>query len=251
MSGGMYVAASGAMLQQMRMDVLSNNLANASTAGFKADNIIFREFDPSLPQESPHTLPGDTGMQGLSPYTPPFDYKTDFTPGPSKMTANPLDVAISGEGFFAVQTPAGEQYTRQGGFQLSGEGTLVTSQGYPVLGQRGEIEVDNGRVVIDEAGNISVDGEIIDTLKVVDFTQPYPLKKTGDTLFIPENENVQPMDAGNFSIRQGYLELSNVNTVRAMTEMIESLRVFESYQKAIRTADDMNAKAVNEVGKVA
>jgi flagellar basal-body rod protein FlgG len=250
MSGAIYVAASGAMLQQMRMDVLANNLANVNTVGYKADTTIFRIFDPNAPTEAVRIKETDSVKQRLSPFTPPFDTITDFSAGPSKQTQNPLDLSIFGQGFFAVQTPAGVQYTRQGTFRLDQESVLVTREGYPVLGDRGSIKMVPGDVLIDETGNISVNDERIDTLKIVDFSKPYELKKSGDTLFMPQNESVRPIDAEGFSIHQGYLELSNINTIRAMTEMIESLRVFESYQKVIKSVDDINSKAVNEIAKV-
>lgn len=245
MSGTIYKAAAGAILMQQRLDMLSNNLANVNTVGYKADRPDFR-----LPDETPAELvEGDTPQ--LSPYSPPMTYHIDFSAGAILQTQNPLDVAIQGDGFFEVQTGAGSQYTRKGNFSVNDEGYLSTTDGWPVMGEGGQISIDGSRVDINDQGEVYVDGELEDTLRIVDFTTPYNLEKVGNNRFMPLNELAETTEAENYTIAQGYVESSNVNAIRAMTEVIETMRVFESYQKVIRAADEATAKTVNEVGREA
>jgi flagellar basal-body rod protein FlgG len=246
MSGSIYKSAAGALQQQVRLEMLSNNLANVNTVGYKADLPVFRFNEP---------VQGDAAATGdvpkLSPYISPIDYATNFSEGALRETGNPLDVAIVGDGFFEVRTADGLQYTRKGRFSVNEQGELSTADGNAVMGQGGTIAIEGSRVEISKAGEVSVDGAIVDTLRVVDFEKPYQMRKVGGTLFVPTESSVHPRDSQNYRIAQGAVEASNVDALRTMTEMIESLRVFESYQKAIRAADDATAKTVNEVGSVA
>lgn len=248
MSGTIYQAAAGALLQQMRLDMLSNNLANVNTTGFKADLPVFRmESAGTATQTASPSTPGR-----LSPYAPPMEARTDFEPGPLARTGNALDMAIVGKGFFEVQAPEGSRFTRKGNFTINEQGALATADGWPVMGQGGAITIDGNRVEISDQGEVYVDGEAVDTIRVVDFEEPYDLVKTGDTSFVPA-PGVQPqtMEEGKSQLAQGFVESSNVNAIRTMTELIETMRVFESYQRIIRTADDATAKTVNEVGRSA
>jgi flagellar basal-body rod protein FlgG len=226
--------------------MLSNNLANVNTIGYKADLPVFRFNEPAAEAD-----PATGEVPKLSPYLSPIDHVTNFTEGALRETGNPLDVAIVGDGFFAVQTPDGIQYTRKGRFSVNEQGQLSTADGNAVMGQGGEIAIDGSRVEISEAGEVSVDGAVVDVLRVVDFERPYPMQKVGGTRFVPAESSAQPQESRNYRIAQGAVEASNVDALRTMTELIESLRVFESYQKAIRAADDATAKTVNEVGRVA
>ena len=245
MSGTVYQAAAGAMLQQMRLDVLSNNLANVNTVGFKADKPVFRVNTVGQPQSSRIATPR------LSPYAPPLEQRVDFSGGSVKQTENPLDVAIQGDGFFVVQSPDGLKYSRKGSFSINDQGLLSTAEGWPVMGQGGEIAIEGSRLQINEQGEVFVDDNLVDTLRIDDFAKPYDLQKAGDTLFVPANDKALAEPAVDYHVSQGFVELSNVDAIRTMTEIIETLRVFESYQHVIRAADDASAKTVNEVGAVA
>jgi len=245
MSGSIYKAGSGAILQQMRLDVYANNLANVNTAGFKADQPVFKidaQDTPSQEVNSPARL---------SPYAIPMEYVTNFEAGPMQTTGGPTDVAIVGQGFFEIQSPEGLQYTRNGRFSINASGALSTAEGWPVMGQGGEITVEGNRLEISDDGQVSVDGDVVGVLKVVDFNKPESLRKTGSTLFKDESSSAGIRDAQDYRIAQGAVEASNVDAIRTMTEMIETLRVFETYQKVIRAADEATAKAVNEVGRSA
>jgi flagellar basal-body rod protein FlgG len=238
----------------MRLDLLTNNLANANSPGYKADKPIFR-----LPPEAAPQKAGDSAAQAaqsqaprqsLSPYTPPFDSVIDFSAGALKQTGNGLDVAIVGPGFFAVETPDGEQYTRKGSFIVDADGTLTTPDGFAVLGQGGTITVEGSQVHIDDAGNVTADGDAVGQLKLVSFDRPQLLEKTGDALFAANDPTNPPQEAAGVTLSQGYIELSNVNAVQTMTQLIETTRIFETYQKMISAMDQADAKAVNDVGKV-
>ncbi len=245
MSGSIYKSGAGAILQQMRLEVYSNNLANVNTSGFKADQPVFRFDQAEVPAE---TAPD---VARLSPYALPLEYVTNFESGPLTTTGNPLDVAIVGNGFFEVQTPDGLQYTRNGHLSINAEGVLSTTEGWPIMGQGGEINIDGSRVEINDSGEISVDGDVVGALKVTHFSDPTQLRKNGSTMFKPVDANVGQIDPGEYRITQGAVEASNVNAIRTMTEIIETLRVFESYQKVIQATDNATSKTVNEVGRIA
>ncbi len=245
MSGGMYMAAAGALIQQLRLEVLANNVANIDTVGYKADRSVFEI--PDAPDPPVFETPVD-GIQSLSPYAPPFASVIDFSQGAIRRTGNPLDVALNGSGFFCLQTPDGIQYTRQGSFGLNEQGVLVSPDGYPVLGEGGEITLDEGVVEIDAQGALRVAGDEIDRLRIADFKDPGSLIKAGNSRFVALDTAVEQEPSPDTSLQQGYLEAANVNAVQAMTEMIETSRAFEAYQKVIQTADEATANSINDVG---
>jgi len=119
------------------------------------------------------------------------------------------------------------------------------------LGERGEIEINGTNFVVDGQGNVAVDGNTVDTIKIVDFPQPYALKKSGNSLFALTDPDIAENKAERVEVRQGFLEFSNVDAIKMMTEMIEVLRGYEAYQKIIQSIDDTNSKAINDVGRLA
>ena len=251
MGGGIYTLMHGGLIQQLRMEKVSHNLANASTVGFKEDRLNQLFEVPDLVKG-----PSPGGFNRTLAVSPVSSY-TRFDQGGLTATGNPLDLALEGPGFFAIQTPQGVRYTRQGNFTLNEEGVMVTQQGHPVLGQGGEIsfgsdafELDNltsfNNLAVDEEGNLSVGEDQIATLRIVEFNDPQSLKKTGDGLF--ESRGGREGPAEESRVAQGMLEASNVVVVEMMAEMIEAMRGYESYQKAIRAQDDADAMAINDVG---
>ncbi|NNK86536.1 MAG: flagellar basal-body rod protein FlgF, partial [Desulfobacterales bacterium] len=130
------------------------------------------------------------------------------------------------------------------------DGMLVTMDGLEVLGEGGSINIDGTAFTVDAKGNVSVDGNLVDTIKIVGFEQPDGLKKAGNSLFTIVDNNTVEIKAENTGVSQGFIELSNVNAISMITEMVEVLRGYESYQKAIKTADEANAKAINDIGRV-
>jgi flagellar basal-body rod protein FlgG len=242
----MYLAAAGALVQQMRLEMLANNVANINTIGFKGEKPVFRVPEDAANQA---ILNNPEGVQPLSPYAPPFSAVVDFSQGAVRQTGNPLDVAINGDGFFSVQTPDGIQYTRQGSFTLDPDGVLVTPDGYPVLGDGGELSLEEGTVAIDQEGGVYVDGDEVGRLQITDFVNPNSLIQAGNGRFIASDTAILGQRPETTTLSQGYLETANVNPVQAMTEMIETSRAFEAYQKVIQSVDEATSKSINDVGK--
>ncbi|MCD6293588.1 MAG: flagellar basal-body rod protein FlgF [Deltaproteobacteria bacterium] len=240
----MYAASAGAYKNQQRLDVLANNLANINTPGFKQDKLVFRVPVGAEKEGNSQTdyLQGPSAAMARGGWT-------DFSQGILRCTDNPLDLALDGTGFFCVRTPEGTRYTRNGSFTINGDGVLATRDGHPVLGKGGEIKIDGRNVSVDEEGKVSVDGSEVGTLKVVSVLQPESLKKMGNTLFA--SAGADEKEAEGFKIREGYIETSNVNAIRAMTEMIDISRSYESYQKTIQFLNDATKKSINEVGRLA
>lgn len=249
MSDAIYQATAGALIQQYRLDVLSNNIANINTVGFKEDRLSFQVLKPEQPpsqdgaESEPVILPSMTGEPSVA-------YYVNFSQGPLQHTGNPLDIAIEGKGFFAVQTPDGIQYTRKGDFELSEDGLLITREGYPIQGDGGPISLDGEKIVIDRDGSIWLDNNLVGSFQIHRFTTPENLQKTGHALFIPSDGETPATVSESFEIMQGYVELSNVDAVQGMVDMIEALRAFEAYQKMLQTLAEVDSQAVNEVGDV-
>ena len=252
MSGSIYMAASGAYFYEQRLDILSNNLANINTTGFKEEKPYFRVVE--TPPEVAESLRNNilSAEEPTSPLWQVLESQTIFTQGGLRTTGSSLDLALDGEGFFCVQTPEGTRYTRNGSFTRNGDGELTTHEGLPVLGEGGTIQIDDGgRVTVDEAGNVSVGGVQVDQLRIVVFENPYQMQRLQDGLFAPSDQGGEGTRPDSVKVHQGHLELSNVEAVRTMTEIIEVLRGYESYQKVIQQIDETQAKAINEVGQVA
>lgn len=243
MNSGIYGAISGNMAMMKQLDVLANNLANVNTPGFKKDTISF---------ESVLAASNAQGTEGSedSPMLIEEKYSIDYSAGQVKVTDNTFDIALDGDGFFAVNTPQGKAYTRQGNFKIDANSKLVTADGYEVLGGGSPIIINGGSVSFDEKGKISVEGQETGSIDVVDFPKPYALRKIGSALFMPNSSDATPQPAKNTLVKQGYLEGSNVNTLEEMVRMIETTRSSETCQKMIQNYDQMTGKAVNDLGKV-
>jgi flagellar basal-body rod protein FlgF len=236
MRNGQIVASQGALRQQERIShIVSNNLSNAQTVGFKKDEPFFQH----LLGESLESL-----QQG-----PITDVRTIFQQGTIQKTGNDLDVAIEGEGFFKVKTPDGIRYTRAGNLGLNKDKVLVTSNGFPVLGKQGEIALIGKSVKIDQDGTIQVDGSEVGQLGLVTFSKLDFLKKEGNSLFRLEGLQAETK-VRDPHILQGTLETSNVNPIEEMVNLVDSLRSYESCLKSIQSQDEMDSRAVNDLGRV-
>lgn len=244
MNSSMYSALSGNLAAMKRMDLISNNLANVNTPGFKKDKMSFEGMLSSItdPPRVPQGMTADPILQKENIYI-------DYASGPVAQTGNPFDMAIDGDGFFVVNTPDGPAYTRQGNFRLSADGTLITVDGLPVQGQGGDIRLNGSMIEIDAKGVIMVDGTEAGAITMVDFPKPYDLTKIGRSLFVPSNPETVPQPAVGV-LSQGHLEGSNVETITEMVQMIETSRYFDACQRAIRSVDDMTGKAANELGRL-
>lgn len=255
---GLYSALSASKAQELRLEVISNNLANMSTVGYKRDIPVFRTIlnsaQDNLQTAPPAALPVSSLenlilMRNRSSYVLLDNITTDFKQGVFKETGNSLDVAINGDGFFAVETPQGTRYTRQGNFTLDSSSRLVTEEGHPVLSNgEQEIIIEGTKIEISDDGEISVDGKTAGRVGVTDFPKPYLLTKVGNSLFSSSEDG---FEAKEYGVKQGFLELSNINVIGEMVNMIDSLRSFESYQKLIKMSMEVvTSKAANEIGRV-
>jgi len=250
---GLYTAGAGMLAETVRNDVTANNMANAATTGFKKDVAVNKEFASMLLQrinDGPNApVIGRMGSGALVD-----EIVTTHTAGTYKQTGNALDVALDGPGFFAVATPTGTRYTRSGAFTRNAQGELVTQEGFPVLGQNGPVQLAGangtaGRVEIAADGRVLIDGDEVDTLRLVEFSDPKKLTKQGDSLFQAAS-GIRPRTADKTQVRQGALEMSNVNIVGEMVNLIAGYRAYEVNSKAVQAQDQLLDKAVNEVGKV-
>ncbi len=252
---GLYTAATGMNVQTKKLDVISNDLANVATTAYKKDTTIIASFPQVLASridDMQNHTPNNGTIGNMSLGAKVDEVYTNFIQGSVIKTDNMLDVAIQGEGFFAVQTPGGVLYTRDGNFSVNQEGQVVTKEGYFVLSQEGiplELGQDflsnGGTVVIKEAGEVYRGNEFIDTLALIRFEDPKTLTKVNDNLY----EAAAPGTPAPGSFIQGFLEASNVNPVTAMVDMITVSRAYEANQKVIQTQDTLLDKTVNELGR--
>ena len=252
---GWYIGASGMNAQQNRLDAISNNLANVDTAGYKRDVTVSKSFAELLLRrtnvDGVYHLQNGMGSADAAPVIGKLglgvetnENYTDFSQGSFKTTNSKTDAALSGKGFYVIETPVGERYTRNGNFLIGKEGILETKDGYPVLGENGYIYLDDDKISINEDGIIarSDDGTQIDRFKIVRFDNERYLKKMGANLY-STNDIAGPAHIAEGMERprflQGYLETSNVNVVNEMVQMIEVNRAYEANQKTITSEDTM------------
>ena len=226
MDRGLYIAASGMLAEQIRQDQIANDLANASTPGYKADRTAQRTFGDLLLQNS--ATGATVGPQSTAVQVDRI--VTDFSPKPARDTGEPLDFAIVGEGFFAVQTAQGTRYTRNGQFSLDSQSRLVTAAGDPVLDP-------SGRPITSNTENI--DPRRLGVFNVTG------ARKQGDSLVAGTAAG-----AATGTVRSGALESSGADPARSMVDMISSMRAFEAGQKVIQTIDETLGKAVTSVGSI-
>lgn len=257
---GIYTAASGMLADQRRLDVIANNLANASTLGYKRDTSITQAFndffvirrndeDPGKTQES--TLVGLLSFGSLISHT-----ASRLTTGALRATGNPLDVAITGDGFFTVSTPQGLRYTRQGSFAQDGADRLVTESGLPVMVDGHEVAGPPGSLTITRNGEVKSGDQVLGKLSVTSTARLGSIRKEGTGLWVPVSPGepsalVTPAEAnGVYDLKVGYLESANVEPVTEMVEMMTTVRSYEANQKAIQAMDETLQKAVTEVGRI-
>lgn len=220
----------------MQMEHITNNLANASTPGFKAEHLLILN---ALRDES---KPGDNAASLNS-------LVVDFARGISQRTDNPLDLYLQGDGFFVVQTKEGLAYSRKGDFTVNSLNQLVTQAGDPVVGEGGPITLKNGKIHIAENGSVFVDESQVGKLRIVDFANRQNLRNAGGGLYIDNGTaGVRKVDRPDIS--SGSIELSNVNVINEMAGMIDIHRSFETYQKIIQTLTDLDKMSVSRVGRV-
>src|SRR5258708_1670298 len=249
MDNSLLVSLSHQPASYRAMDVIANNIANVSTPGFKREAAKFEEFITLMrPAE------GQTGLQPVS-FVKDAGVMRDSSQGNVEQTGATYDVAIAGSGFFAVQTPTGLRYTRDGHFSLDNNGNLVTSQGYQVQGDGGAITItpNDGEINIAPDGTISSVvrgvGNQLAKLKVVDFADSAAMVKQGSNLYSTTQTPTTPAQA-NINIRQGALEASNVQPVIEISHMIEVMRAYEATASLSKSQEDMMRQAINQLGQM-
>ena len=227
------IALSKQMVLQRRMDIISNNLANATTTGFKAENpLIVEKQMPVMSQ----------AFRQPNPLAMVLDYGLvrDTSAGELNVTNNPLDVALQSDGYFAVDDGSGTpKFTRAGSFQVNADGELVDHSGFKVQGDGGPIAIppDAGKITIHGDGSIATEDGIIGRLGIVKFADEQALKPVGGGLYATE-QTPEQVEATDVKVQQGALESSNVKSIGQMTDMIDLLRQYQSVQKLIDTEDD-------------
>lgn len=243
---GLYIAATGMLAESARQDVIANNLANVTTNGFKRDETTSETFGDLL--VSSMGTPGIPAVGPLNLGTEVGKIVTIDRQGALRATSNSLDVALAGDGWMTVETQGGRRYTRDGQLQVDQNGRLLSGDGSTLLGTNGKpITIDQkaGAVSIAQDGTVTQDGTEKGQIRIVSL-DPAGLRKEGSNLVDGTEKG-----AGTATLRQGYLEASNVNTVTEMVELIEVMRAFEANQKAALAHSDTLQEAVTKVGAVA
>ncbi len=237
MNRGIYPPLAGAITLERRLEILSHNIGNVQTTGFKKDKPIFA------------TILGQTSgpsVAGIDLFPLIDALLSDRSQGVLSHTGETLDVALQGEGFLVAQTPEGLRYYRGGKLQRNSDGNLVTHNGDPLMGKKKPIKLPPGEIVIDNAGNISVKNVVVGTLRLDVIAKGENTSKVGDLYWtVPEN----PTRARETTVHQGMLEKSNVNPSLAMVELIKVTREYEQMQKAIQAMDEMASQAI-QAGRV-
>ena len=245
---GIYSSASGMLAETTRTDTIANNLANVNTAGYKKDVTVTKDFNSMLI----HRINDGGGapvVGSLGLGTIVDEIAPNYLGGALRQTGNKLDAAIVGDGFFTIDTPGGERYTRNGTFSLNARSELVTQDGNRVMGTNGPILIPGivERLEIDQAGRLMADGVEAGQFRLVQFDNLRQLRKEGSSLYQANGAQTQPFTG---QVEQGYLEMSNANVVSEMVNLIAAYRAYEVNSKTVQAHDQLLDKAVNEVGRV-
>ena len=267
---GWYTAASGMLAEQKRLDVVSNNLANVDTTSYKRDVTVSKNFPELLLRRmnDDGVYKNPFGSSDVAPIIGKLglgvelnEVFTDFEQGSLKQTSSSSDMALEGEGFFAVETPSGERYTRNGNFIIGVEGYLLTKEGYPVLGENGRIFLQDMEFTVNKDGEIyarpmgddEAESTLVDRLRLVTFENPRYITKQGSSLYKDSPVSGPAVAAEGPDrpvVTQGFIEASNVNVVNEMVRMIEINRAYEAGQKSVQSEDTMVSRLWNEVVRI-
>lgn len=254
MENTLLIGLSRQVMLERQLGVIANNVANVNTTGFKADNSLFEEY--LMPGAS---AGGMSGRDRRFSYTQDRSTWHDFSAGAIEQTKNPLDVAISGDGMFVVQTPGGERYTRSGAFQINAQGQLVTPAGHAVLGENGPIVFQqgdqdmsiakDGTVTVREGSNTTADSQR-GRIRIVRFEQPQQLRKEGANLYSVPNGVTAVAAGATSTLQQGAIEKSNVSAVTEMTRMVEAMRSYQSIASLMQQQTQLESKAIEKLAEV-
>jgi flagellar basal-body rod protein FlgF len=244
MSDGIWAAASGATTQLLSLDATANNLANANTPGYKGDSAIFRE----------HLMSAVRGGHAVKEmrFSAVDGFAHDYAPGPITSTGRPLDVAIEGEGFFAVTTDQGERYTRCGSFNMTPKGDILTAAGGRALNEAGKpvtVPPDAKDVRIMADGTVEANGGVIGRLKIVKFAKQAALEKEGSLLF-KANQASGPARITPVTLQTEAVEGANTSVVLGMTSMVTMTRTFDAIERVIDAFSEADRRAASDIGRV-
>jgi flagellar basal-body rod protein FlgF len=239
-NGGIYSTASGSISALLRLDAIANNLANAGTSGYKAERYIQQASRTANASATQTSVPTPINRGHL---------ETDFSQGSIQPTGNPLDVAISGAGFFVVNGPHGERLTRRGSFSIDAEGYLTTTDGMRVQGDGGDLLIGKGRAEIATDGTVRVDENVLGKLRIVAVPDPRALQREGGTLFAAGGQVKADALPGAVYLTQGAVEGSNVSPVESLVGLIDTMRGFEAYMHAASRLDEVEQRTIDDVGK--
>ncbi len=248
MINGLIDTVRGCLKEEIRMDIISNNLANSTVIGFKKDRVAFKNLLDQIKQDTSNTQNVQNKKKDLALMA----IRCDMGPGDFRQTGGQLDFAINGPGFFKIDTPAGIRFTRKGNFQLDTQGRIITQEGHFVLGKGGPINVPRSTrlITVDQQGNVLADNTNVGQFDLVDFKNYEHLAKEGSGLFINSFGDPGIFPPAETRLKQGYVEMSNVDAAEEMVQMIHCMRAFESYQKAIQVLDGIDNRSINEVGRL-
>ncbi|MBL1241457.1 MAG: flagellar basal-body rod protein FlgF [OCS116 cluster bacterium] len=244
MNNAIRIGLSQQVALKRQLNTVANNLANMNTAGFKVENLIMQEY--IMPGAS---MPGHSAGSNYLSYVADTGLKRDFTTGPMQTTDNPLDVAINGEGWFTIETPNGDRYTRDGHFSLDADGQLVTISGFPVMVNGETIRFEPGEIDISIAkdGMVSTNQGERGRLDISVFNNQHLLQKDGANLFSSPERAQRP---DNVMVAQGVIEKSNVNPVLQITKMIEVQRAYERSANMIEKMSELKTSSINKLAQV-
>lgn len=273
MHRGIYEAASGMLVQETHLDVITNNLANVDTPGYKRRISATADFSALLDRIEKVSEDGETKLTSVLPADMPFKGRQvigsvalaaifsedvmDTFPGVLKTTESPLDVAIDGPGFFAVTDANGNTfYTREGNFVLDNNGNIVTPNGMQLQGEGGAINVGNNArdITINRTGQVIINGnngnnEIVGRIVAYNFERPTYLKHEGNNLLTPTEQSGEAEQIENLKVWNGALEMSNVEVVTEMVRMIEAQRIYEGASKALMTHDENTSRMITSFSR--
>jgi len=248
----------GALSNETRMATVANNLANVNTTAYKKDVMAFHDTFTRFAHDYVVTTKGF--LRGKDMFPDPkimakarlSDQAVDFSQGSLKQTGNQLDIALSGEGFFRVESPdGGDLYTRAGSFLVNSTGTLVNQQGFPVMVDGGPLILPPGaKMTVDDGGNVSVNGEPVGAFDLTTFEDLSGLERVGGNMYRAADDAAEAPVPDDFAVRQGYVEQGNVEVVTEMVEMLETQRAFEMYAKMLQSTDQLDKTMISRIGRI-
>jgi len=239
------------LLQRRRMENITHNITNAETTAYKKEYFVAHSFDEVLTRrinDNYHRVVQGRMVGPLNLGTQVDQLYIDFDQGSTEGTERPTDFALIGDAFFVMQTEDGERFSKTGHFYINDQGFLIDGESNLLLGNNGPINVGGLNFVVDSSGNVFNENGFIDTIRVVSFEDNGELRRQGNNLFFSD---VPPLAAPNdYSIAQGFLEMSNVDIGREMVDMLAMYRVYETNQRMITMIDETVGKAVNDIGRL-